>query len=406
MSDVIGTGLKLSDSQGNEVITADTNQNILFFKKGNENKILLYGNNGQIIVRGSVIIDAKGSSFILRGDQGKNIRFLTEKSENLPGSFPVNPDTIQMNASDASIIAGGSEHEGQLILNDKNYKLIFKIDAQTAQLLINDKSNNLAIRLDAEESFLGAGGPKREGQLVLNDKNYNPIFKLDGQTAQLLINDTSNNLTIRMDAQEAFLGAGGPNREGQLVLNDKNFQPRIKLDASDATVITGGNGASGKLIVRDENYNDQVIIDGSSGDIILTNADCAEDFECNGIEKIEPGSVVTLDDSGQIQQSHLPYDKKVVGVVSGAANFKPGIILGRQIFQKNKLPIALMGRVYCKVDAKNEPIRVGDLLTTSSTLGHAMKATDQRKAFGSVIGKSMASLSNKTGLIPIIVSLQ
>ena len=355
MSDVIGTGLKLSDSQGNEVITADTSQNILFFKKGNENKILLYGNNGQIIVRGSIIIDAKGSGLLIKGDQGKNIRFLTEKSENLPGSFPVMPDTIQLNASDASIIAGGSEHEGQLILNDKNYKPIFKIDGQTAQLLLNDKSNKLAIRLDAEEALLGAGGSKREGQLILNDKNY---------------------------------------------------KPRIKLDSADASVITGGSGISGKVIVRDSNYHDKVTIDGESGDIILTNADCAEDFEVIENEKIEPGMVMALNDSGQLQPSISPYDKRVVGVVSGAGNLQPGLILGRKKDLKNRIPIALAGTVHCKVDASYEPIDIGDLLTSSGTLGHAMKASDSRLSFGAVIGKAMSRISHGTGFIPILIALQ
>jgi hypothetical protein len=43
---------------------------------------------------------------------------------------------------------------------------------------------------------------------------------------------------------------------------------------------------------------------------------------------------------------------------------------------------------YCKVDANYSPTDVGDLLTTSPTLRHAMKADDAIKAIGSVIGKS------------------
>ena len=45
-----------------------------------------------------------------------------------------------------------------------------------------------------------------------------------------------------------------------------------------------------------------------------------------------------------------------------------------------KHPVALSGRVYCWADTSNGPINPGDLLTTSSTAGHAMKVTDHKKA--------------------------
>jgi hypothetical protein len=64
-----------------------------------------------------------------------------------------------------------------------------------------------------------------------------------------------------------------------------------------------------------------------------------------------------------------------------------------------------VGKVYCKVDADFAPIATGDLLTTSSTPGHAMKATDRAKAFGAVIGKALAPLHAGRDLIPILVAL-
>jgi len=45
-------------------------------------------------------------------------------------------------------------------------------------------------------------------------------------------------------------------------------------------------------------------------------------------------------------------------------------------------------------------------LTTSPTVGHAMKARDQSRAFGCVIGKALRSLETGQGLIPILVALQ
>ena len=70
------------------------------------------------------------------------------------------------------------------------------------------------------------------------------------------------------------------------------------------------------------------------------------------------------------------------------------------------MPIALMGKVYCKVDAQYAPIDVGDPLTTSASPGHAMKALDPNRSFGAVIGKALAPAAEGQSLIPILVSLQ
>jgi len=71
-----------------------------------------------------------------------------------------------------------------------------------------------------------------------------------------------------------------------------------------------------------------------------------------------------------------------------------------------RVSVALVGKVYCKVDAAYARIEVGDLLTTSPRPGYAMKANDQGRAFGAVIGKALAPLESGTGLVPILVALQ
>jgi hypothetical protein len=113
-----------------------------------------------------------------------------------------------------------------------------------------------------------------------------------------------------------------------------------------------------------------------TGDIRLVNADCAEDFDVVGKEQVEPGTVMVLAEEATLRQSHRPYDKRVVGVISGAGDLKPGIVLDKQQSQANRLPVALLGKVYCKVDARYAPVEIGDSLTSSPTPGHAMKAED------------------------------
>jgi hypothetical protein len=143
-----------------------------------------------------------------------------------------------------------------------------------------------------------------------------------------------------------------------------------------------------------------------TGDIRLTNADCAEDFDIGTDTMAAPGTVMVLDDAGAVRPGQIAYDKRVAGVVSGAGSYRPAIVLDRREGGGQRLPIAMLGKVYCMVDAEYGSIGVGDLLTTSPTSGHAMKATDPGQAFGSVIGKALGPIRAGKGLIPILVALQ
>jgi hypothetical protein len=57
-----------------------------------------------------------------------------------------------------------------------------------------------------------------------------------------------------------------------------------------------------------------------------------------------------------------------------------------------------------KVDAAGGSISPGDLLVASPNPGYAMRSTEP--APGTVIGKSLGSLTEGTGAIPVLVTLQ
>jgi len=113
-----------------------------------------------------------------------------------------------------------------------------------------------------------------------------------------------------------------------------------------------------------------------------------------------------IDQEGALRESRDAYDKKVAGVVSGAGAYGPALVLDKRSSDEGRIPVALMGKVYCKADANPSPIEVGDLLTTSQTPGHAMKAADSERAFGAVIGKALRPLRAGSGMIPILIALQ
>jgi len=144
-----------------------------------------------------------------------------------------------------------------------------------------------------------------------------------------------------------------------------------------------------------------------TGDVLLSGADCAEHFDVVPEERLPgAGTVVVIDKDGQLKESCEAYDRKVAGVVSGAGEYRHAIVLDKKTSDQARVPVALVGKVYCKVDARQEAICVGDLLTSSSTPGHAMKASEPNRSFGAILGKALKPISGKLGLIPVLVTLQ
>ena len=143
-----------------------------------------------------------------------------------------------------------------------------------------------------------------------------------------------------------------------------------------------------------------------SGDITLLGADCAEEFEVEDGDSIDPGTVMVMNNNRKLQPCQKPYDKRVVGIIAGAGRYRPGIVLDYKKDCGQRLPISINGKANCWADASYSPIEIGDLLTTSSTLGHAMNANDSPRTLGSVIGKALSPLEKGKGMIDVLVTLQ
>ena len=165
---------------------------------------------------------------------------------------------------------------------------------------------------------------------------------------------------------------------------------------------SGGTG--GNLVFRVLN----------SGRVVCTElqitggADLAEPFDVND-DSIQPGMVVCIDPehTGKLRVSTAAYDTNVAGIVSGANGVKPGLMMKQDGTDADgSHPVALTGRVWCWCDASAGPVKPGDLLVTSNTPGHAMKAGDRSMANGAILGKAMSSLKEGRGLVLVLVSLQ
>jgi hypothetical protein len=118
---------------------------------------------------------------------------------------------------------------------------------------------------------------------------------------------------------------------------------------------------------------------------------------------LEAGEVLVIGEDGKLARSTAPRQTNVAGVYST----KPGFVGGHPVggVEAGRIPLAVVGIVPVKVTAENGPIRPGDLLTTSSTPGHAMRA-GAKPATGTVIGKALGALKQGTGVIQLLAILQ
>jgi len=143
-----------------------------------------------------------------------------------------------------------------------------------------------------------------------------------------------------------------------------------------------------------------------NGGTQTTGADFAEQIAVAGDEEeYKPGDVLVISPDGDrlAELSTKPFSTAVLGVYSD----KPGYLAGAPDTNDPLagLPVAIVGIVRCKVTAENGPIQRGDLLVTSATPGHAMRAGENPPQ-GSVLGKALQALPAGAGEILILVTLQ
>jgi hypothetical protein len=410
--------------------------------------INLYGDRG-----GAGYIDVRGSD----GSSAVELNGLTGK-------------VIVSKAGETGNVSlfGGASNGGTIWLNDPNELTTCSIVASQngddgASIILRDINNDIGIVLDAEN------GPQ-DGALIEMYDGSTITFEIDANDqdaggAKMILSESDNgNNTIVLDAESGDEGGGrvqlrngdqsavttisfdahdGPAGGANIILKDNDGYETVEIDAE--------NSVGARMILSTVNSNTaiQTIIlnanEGSTGggDITLSNdtglttiqldadyastgkgrvitdvleitggADLSEQFEIRAAQGDlfpEPGMVVCIDPihTGKLIVSSKAYDPTVAGIISGAGGIRPGMLMGQaRSISDGRHAVALTGRVYCQADAKYGPIKPGDLLTTSNTLGHAMRVGDFTKSHGTILGKAMSVLNEGTGLVLVLVTLQ
>ncbi|MBL9168938.1 MAG: hypothetical protein JNN07_14455 [Verrucomicrobiales bacterium] len=227
-----------------------------------------------------------------------------------------------------------------------------------------------------------------------------------------------NDVGLYTTAADVYLSAKGVTSD-QFVLKNSGNVGIGTSDPKEKLQVSGNVTVSGAVTVQDTSGTPQIslAIDSQGKgkvtcDYIQINggADIAEPFEIQGAHPIEPGMIVAIDPAkpGELRISNRAYDPTVAGIISGANGIQPGLMLQQNgTVATGRHPVALSGRAWCYSDADaGGAIVPGDMLTSATEPGHAMKAADRDRAFGAVIGKAMTPLAKGKGLVLVLVSLQ
>lgn len=275
------------------------------------------------------------------------------------------------------------------------------------------------------------GSPNAELGLSMTPNAGNRAdLRFDGTTFKLLagtgVGPPSSVNGITINAASGNVGIGGsptPVSKLEVVAQDAlslvGYQPFLTLhDANAGYARSRIQGVGGAIVLEPESFvngsnpNSSVVI-ANNGNVSLRSltirggADVAEPFELSD-NSIAKGSVVVIDEEheGKLKLSNRAYDTQVAGIVSGANGINPGISLYQQGALEGGQNVALSGRVYVLADATSGAIKPGDLLTTSSTPGHAMRVADPTRSQGAILGKAMTALKAGQGTVLVLVTLQ
>ena len=121
-------------------------------------------------------------------------------------------------------------------------------------------------------------------------------------------------------------------------------------------------------------------------------ADLAERYKADG--NYDPGTVVSFGGDEEVTVAREFMDRRIAGVISTNPAYLMNDVEGAG------LPVALQGRVPCKVVGK---IRKGDMLVASGMVPGVATA-EEHPALGSVIGKALENYDSQTiGLIEVVV---
>jgi hypothetical protein len=243
--------------------------------------------------------------------------------------------------------------------------------------------------------------------------------KLQFPSIATVINDTGASIS----AQNVFAKAAA--KAQSVLIGDENAAGTTSTTKVCLHVAPAAAGVAG-IIIDAANGTDSIVVNGSArfngnkiGYVVDTGVNSSG-------SSLRTGDLVKLNVNGSLRfhgdNNRIPIpevvladtaaDPLVIGIVAMEAtpsgdgpDTRTNPEDPTSIPPGGELFIVTLGAfAHCKVEAEKEPIRVGDLLTSSAKAGFAKRASDPK--VGTIIGKALEPLASGTGYIAVFVNIQ
>ncbi|OAI39541.1 hypothetical protein AYO38_01495 [bacterium SCGC AG-212-C10] len=214
--------------------------------------------------------------------------------------------------------------------------------------------------------------------------------------------------TLGRTSCSGTFGVGGCATDNDGVLSRSTNGVALRAETTGGTIFIGS--AANDVKVRIDATGRGFFDNGTQ----TGGADFAESIRAADSGQLQPGDVLEIDPSVGygVRKSSTANSRLLAGVYSTRPSVLAVGTHGVGDSLEGEAPVAMLGVVPTKVSAENGPIAIGDLLVTSSTPGHAMKAVPEYVGgvaiypTGAILGKALEPLTGETGVILVMVTLR
>jgi hypothetical protein len=268
-----------------------------------------------------------------------------------------------------------------------------------------NKSHGNGVYGRSDGQGIGVFGTSSSGRGVMGDsRNHDGVVGLAhvaNKSGVVGLNEHQDGYGVWASS---FQGTGlyAKGRTGALIGTDNGIALRLSSDSAP------GDEPAAPLVEAVVSENRRVFSIGMTGQVSASSYQAAHSQVGESIElseTAESGDVVEIDPAapGIFRLARMANSPAVAGVLVQS----PGVALGAdETASVERLCfLALTGRVSVKVSIENGNIHPGDLLVSSNTPGHAMKAPPDPKP-GTVIGKALGNLLKDRGVTEMLVMLR